>query len=336
MEKAVIKGESVPGRLRKNAIMEKVFEQLLSKALRSRSTDIHFNISDEKLTVSMRTIRGIVTLERDTADLRLFNWLLYQAHLDPSAASLPQSGSFSYYFSGSYYDFRFSAVSSFSGRNAVLRILNCHGGLKLSELTVIEQDQKRLKEILKLKSGLVIFSGPTGQGKTTTLYSLLRQFRNKTIFSIEDPIEAVQENIVQLQVNEFIGFSYDEGIRQILRHNPDVLMIGEIRDEKTAQMTLRAALTGCLVFSSLHCSSVTGAIQRLLQLNLERYQLASALALIVNQRLCRLAGKMRYSCVYDFLEKPQISEILLDNALIQPGLEEKIRILEKEGVLENE
>ncbi|MBQ1827528.1 MAG: Flp pilus assembly complex ATPase component TadA [Erysipelotrichaceae bacterium] len=316
--------------------MEKTFEQLLAKALRSRSTDIHFNITDDKLTVSMRTIRGIVTLERDSADLRLFNWLIYQAHLDPSATALPQSGSFTYYYSGSYYDFRFSTVSSFTGRNAVLRILNCHGGLKISELTVIEQDRNRLSEILKLKSGLVIFSGPTGQGKTTTLYSLLRQFRNKTVFSIEDPIEAVQENIVQLQVNEFIGFSYDEGIKQILRHNPDVLMIGEIRDEKTAQMTLRAALTGCLVFSSLHCASVTGALQRLLQLNLDRYQLANALALIVNQRLCRLSGKLRYSCIYDFLEKPQINDILLNNAQIEGSLEKKIEHLERNGVLENE
>ncbi|MBQ4254161.1 MAG: Flp pilus assembly complex ATPase component TadA, partial [Erysipelotrichaceae bacterium] len=183
--------------------MEKTFEQLLAKALRSRSTDIHFNITDDKLTVSMRTIRGIVTLERDSADLRLFNWLIYQAHLDPSATALPQSGSFTYYYGGSYYDFRFSTVSSFTGRNAVLRILNCHGGLKISELTVIEQDRNRLSEILKLKSGLVIFSGPTGQGKTTTLYSLLRQFRNKTVFSIEDPIEAVQENIVDLFFNRF-------------------------------------------------------------------------------------------------------------------------------------
>ncbi|MBR0138533.1 MAG: Flp pilus assembly complex ATPase component TadA [Erysipelotrichaceae bacterium] len=316
--------------------MEKTFEQLLAKAIRSRSTDIHFNIADDRLTVSLRTIRGMVTVERDINDMRLFNWLLYQAHLDPSASTLPQSGSFTHYYQGNYYDFRFSTVNSFAGRNAVLRILNCHGGLKLNELTIIEEDQKKLKDLLKLKNGLVIFSGPTGQGKTTTLYSLLRQFRNKTIFSIEDPIEVIQENIVQLQVNEFIGFSYDEGIKQILRHNPDVLMIGEIRDEKTAQMTLRAALTGCLVFSSLHCSSVTGALQRLLQLNVDRYQLSNALAMVVNQRLCRIKGKMRYSCIYEFLERKQISDILISNAQIKPHLEEKISFLQKEGVIEDE
>lgn len=316
--------------------MEKRFEEILAKALRSRTTDVHFNIADERITISLRTIRGMTRLDEDSRDMKLFNWLIYQANLDPAVHALPQSGSFGYYHKGSYYDFRFSCVSSFSGRNAVLRILNFHGGLKISELTVVEEDQKKLESLLKLKNGMVIFSGPTGQGKTTTLYSLLRSFQNRTLFSIEDPIEALQENIVQLQVNENIGFSYDQAIKQVLRHNPDVLMIGEIRDEKTAKMAVRAALSGTLVFTSLHCSSAFGAIERLLQLGVEKQQLLASLAVITNQRLLKLKGKMKYSCIYEFLWQDQIEEILRKDLYLQPLLSNKISTLINQEVLEDE
>ncbi len=151
-------------------------------------------------------------------------------------------------------------------KNGVLRILNCRQGLSLDQLTYDQEVQAVFKRWLLAHSGLIVFSGLTGSGKTTTMYSLLALMGDKTIYSLEDPIEVVQDNIIQLEINEKIGFDYDEGIKQELRHNPDVLMIGEIRDEKTAKMAVRAALTGVLVLTSLHARNISSSVNRLLEL----------------------------------------------------------------------
>lgn len=316
--------------------MEKRFEEILSKAIRSKSTDVHFNIVENRIDIRIRTIKGLVNIEGRSEDMNLFNWLLYLSHLDPSTYNKPQSGSFTYYFRGIYYDFRFSVVNTVSGKNAVLRILNCQKGLKLNELTVIEEDQNSLAELLTLKGGLVIFTGTTGQGKTTTMYSLLSMMKNRTVFSIEDPIEVKINSMVQIQVNEKINLSYDQAIAQVLRHNPEVIMIGEIRDEKTAKMAVRAALTGCLVFTSMHCKTSVSALQRLIQLGVDRDDLLAGLSAISNQRLVKCCGKYRYSCIYEFLNEEQIRSILLGNREIKSYLDEKISNYVKAGVIECE
>ena len=148
--------------------------------------------------------------------------------------------------------------------------------------------------------------------------------KGKTVFSLEDPIEVAQENVVQMEINEKTGFSYDEGIRQIMRHNPDIIMIGEIRDEKTAKMTVRAALTGCLVVTSMHSRSTVSAMNRLLELGVNRSDLAESAVGIVNQRLMKKYGEDSYTCVYDLLNEDQIRGYLLRNDPVRSRMEEKV------------
>ncbi len=315
--------------------MEQRFEQLLSKALRNKVTDIHFQLVEGNINVFMRGINGIIHLPTDEADNQLFNWLQYQAHLDITS-NLPQSGSFTYFYRKRYYDFRFATLFTSKTRDGVLRILNCHTGLTLEEITKDKWIQKQMMRCLKKKSGLVLFTGLTGTGKTTTMYSLLQMIKGKSIYSLEDPIEVVQNNIVQLEINPKISFGYDEGITQILRHNPDILMIGEIRDETTAKMAVRAALTGTLVVSSLHARSTTSAIRRMLELNVNAHDLADVSIGIFNQQLCKQKGINQYICVFDFLNQEEVSGYIFGREMIVDNMQQRLLQAMQEGVIENE
>ena len=289
--------------------MEKRFESIIRLALRHRATDIHFSLSDEGISIQIRGIDGLLKLKTDREDEKLFNYLKYQAHIDLSSLNRPQVGAFTYFLDGMFYDFRLAVITTARVRNGVLRILNCHGGMPLAEITADREAQKTFLSWLNKRSGLIIFSGLTGSGKTTTLYSLLKQARNRMVYSLEDPIEVVHDNIIQLEVNERIGFGYDEGIKQILRHNPDIVMIGEIRDEKTAKMAVRAALTGCLVVTSLHARSTTSAINRLVELGVNRHDLLDCLEAVVSQRLCKVRNDNRYTCIFDILTRSEIKAV---------------------------
>ena len=290
--------------------MEHRFEELLETALYHKATDIHFNITPDGSAIYLRGLSGLLKMESRQDDDRLFNYLQYMANLDISCLNKPHSGAFSYYFRGQFYDFRFAVIQTSRFRNGVLRILNCHEGLSLDQLTSDKEVQDTFTGWLEKRSGLILFTGLTGSGKTTTLYSLLKLAKGKTIYSIEDPIEVVQDNIVQLEVNDRIGFGYDEGITQILRHNPDIMMIGEIRNEITARMCVRAALTGTLVRSSLHCRSASSAINRLTELTVKLQDLKDCAIGIVSQRLVRLRDHSGYTCVYDILPDELLQKAL--------------------------
>lgn len=287
--------------------MEQRFEEILSIALQKKSTDIHISISEQKLTLAVRTIDGLLSLPTQQQDEKLFNYLMYQAHLDVTN-KLPQTGSFQYFFQNDYYDFRFAVILTNKIKNGVLRILNCHNGLPIERISKDETTRYQLQNMIHKKHGLLIFSGPTGSGKTTTMYSLLKLLKGKTIYSLEDPIEVVQENIIQLEVNERKNFGFSQGIRQILRHNPDVLMIGEIRDENTAQMAIRAALTGCLVVSSLHSFSTISALGRLVELGGNPQDIMDCTIGIFNQRLVKEKGKKKYFCIFDYIDHQGIMD----------------------------
>ena len=312
--------------------MEHRFEELLETALYHQATDLHFNVTPESCSISLRGLDGLVRLEGRKNDDRLFNYLQYMANLDVTCLNKPQSGAFSYFFHGQYYDFRFAVIQTSRYKNGVLRILNCHQGLSLSQLTDDKEVQNTFSSWLNRRSGLILFTGLTGSGKTTTLYSLLKLARGKTIYSIEDPIEVVQDNIIQLEVNERIGFGYDEGIKQILRHNPDIIMIGEIRDERTARMCIRAALTGTLVLSSLHCRNASSAINRLVELTVKLQDLKDCAIGIVSQRLVRLKDHSGYRCVYDILQDEQLSRALEGSYSSEGRLDQMINAGVEKGI----
>jgi len=309
--------------------MDECFEILLAKALRLKATDIHFQFLERKISIFIRGFNGINKCCFDFDEYKLFNYLQYKAHLDVTSQQ-PQSGSFSYFYKGYYYDFRLATVISNNLKDGVLRILNCHQGLKIEQLTFQKDIQETMLNLLNKKSGLVLFAGLTSQGKTTTMYSLLKMIKNKTIYSLEDPIEVVQDNIVQLQINETIKFGYDEGIKQILRHNPDILMIGEIRDEQTAKMAIRAALTGTLVLSSLHAKSKTSAIRRLLELSCSSDDLKEVLLALFTQRLVKLKSKKQYVCIYDYLSNEQLKDYLQGKELI-----DQLEVIYQQAIKEN-
>lgn len=287
-------------------VMDDRFEQLLDIALQKQATDIHFSFDQQGSRIMIRGIDGLREVPSLLDDERLLNYMEYMAHLNISMTDQPQSGSFSRFHIDRFYDFRLAVIRTSRMRNAVLRILNCHDGLKLSELTDSEDTARTFSQWLKRRSGLILFTGLTGSGKTTTIYSLLRTVKGRTIYSLEDPIEVVQDNIVQLEINEKNGLDYDCGIRQILRHNPDIMMIGEIRDRTTARMTVRAALTGCLVISSLHARSVPAAITRMMELGVQKNDLSECLSGIANQRLMKAADGSHYVCIYDIADMPEI------------------------------
>ena len=314
--------------------MEKRFEEILRIALFHKATDIHISVFSDNAEIKVRGINGLVQIKSEPEDIQLFNYLQYQARLDITCLNKPQSGSFSYFFDGHFMDFRFAVLVTRNMKNGVLRVLNCQYEKSLDSLTYDKESIERFREWLNLRSGLILFTGLTGSGKTTTLYTLLNEATGKTIYSLEDPIEIAQSNIMQLEINEKIGFGYDEGIKQILRHNPDIIMIGEIRDEKAAKMTVRAALTGCLVLTSLHAKSTTSAITRLLELGVQKNDLFDSLIGIVNQRLLKRKNCNDFTCVYDILDGYELEEYMNNPNYRDNSMDLKIADAVEKGILE--
>ena len=274
--------------------------ELLRIAIKYDVSDIHFSVLDKDITIEMRVQQKIRKLKAKDSDLNLFYYLMYQANLDISEVHEPQTGSFDVYVGNRSVSCRFSLVSSHRITSGVLRILNHQHELSIEDLTYRQDHIAWLKEIGNYRDGLFLFCGPTGSGKTTSLYTILNQVEQKKIYTLEDPIEVYQDRFVQLQINEKQHLSYAEGIKQLMRHDPDIIMIGEIRDAEAAKMAVRTALTGHLVVTSLHSFSCVGAIERMIDLGVEDVQLQEVLKGITSQRL--------YEDVYD--KKIGIYEIM--------------------------
>lgn len=259
------------------------FEEILAFALASNATDIHFELNNDKKipTISIRTIDGFMTHKSVEHDRRLMEYLKYKGNLDLIQSKHPQSGSFTYVFDEVQYYFRIAVLKSQFLEVCVVRILNTF----YVDERIFDSIKDELTYVLKQTHGLIIFSGPTGSGKTTSMYTLMQMYKGKKIYSIEDPIEIYFDSIVQVNVNNNRNFGYKEAITQILRHDPDIICIGEIRDEQAAQMAIRAAFTGHLVICTVHATNCEMTIQRLLDLNVSEQDLKDNLLMIANQRL---------------------------------------------------
>ena len=280
--------------------------EILRIALAYRVSDIHFSLSENGGTViEMRVDGKIRQLKSGEKDGRLFHYLMYRANLDVSSVFEPQTGSFEITVDGVRLSLRFAIMSAWQRTSGVLRILNSTSGITIDSLCKDETVLGWMKRIPDMKNGLIIFSGPTGSGKTTALYTILDAVKERKIFTLEDPVEVIHENYVQLQVNEK-QMGYAEGIRQLMRHDPDIIMIGEIRDSLAANMAVRSALTGHLVVTSLHSFSCVGAIGRMLELGVERAALRSVLRGVSNQRLFMDAQGKRTG-IYECLDENGIA-----------------------------
>ncbi|MBU1019522.1 MAG: GspE/PulE family protein [Patescibacteria group bacterium] len=265
-------------------------------AMKTQASDIHYQPEENHVTVRFRIdgiLQDIFDLDKNTYQY-IANQLKYQAKMKLNVATKPQDGRFYFNFNKRKVDVRVSALPTEYGETFVLRLLDSgEKAMTLSGMGFAGRNLELLEKATKASNGMVLVTGPTGSGKTTTLYAMLRVFNKPEvkIITLEDPIEYHIENVAQSQVNEKRGYTFGAGLRSVLRQDPDVVMIGEIRDSQTAETAAQAALTGHVLLSTLHTNSAVETIPRLTNIGLKPYMIAPAIHTIVAQRLVRVLCK---------------------------------------------
>jgi len=271
----------------------KFVNSLFYQAIKKKASDIHIELHEFKGEIRYR-INGVLTkhIELDKNIMALVvSRIKVISQLDISEKRLPQDGRTSIKLSGRTLDIRVSVLPTFYGERVVMRILMQSEDIpSLENLGIDINITKKLIDLSDNAHGMILVTGPTGSGKSTTLHSLLHkiQSRDKNIITVEDPVEYKSDTINQIQVNEAVGLTFASGLRSILRQDPDIIMVGEIRDEQTASIAVQSALTGHLVFSTLHTNTAPSAITRLLDMGVERFLISSALLGVLAQRLVRV------------------------------------------------
>ncbi len=274
------------------APMIRAVEQIIAAAVRKSASDIHFEPDEKSLRIRMRNdgvLQSFLLIPKDLQDAFIAR-IKVMSNLDVSETRLPQDGRFSFTLGRRELGLRVSCLPTNFGESVVLRILDSGNLLlNLQSLGLRKADETALGAAVCRPHGVLLVTGPTGSGKTTTLYTALNAVNRleRAVFTLEDPIEYRLPHIRQTQVAEKIGLSFSSGLRTLLRQDPDVLLVGETRDKETAQLMVRAALTGHLVFSSLHTNDSFSAIPRLIDLGVEPFLLPATLHMIIAQRLVR-------------------------------------------------
>ena len=271
----------------------RLINAMLTEAIKQEASDIHIETFESRMQIRFRVdgvLREVLQPNRTLAPM-LISRIKVMAKLDIAEKRVPQDGRISLKVAGHEVDVRVSTMPSNESERIVLRLLDKQAGrLDLSALGLCDSDKSRLDELLHRPHGIVLVTGPTGSGKTTTLYTGLQRIRtgDKNILTIEDPVEYDLEGVGQTQVNMKAGMTFAKGLRAILRQDPDVVMVGEIRDLETAQIAIQASLTGHLVLSTLHTNTAIGAITRLEDMGVEPFLLASSVVGVLAQRLVRI------------------------------------------------
>ncbi len=278
-----------------DASIIKFVNQVMAEALELRATDVHVEPFESQLRVRYR-IDGVLQEANIPPQVRKYHAAIVSrikilSHLDIAEKRLPQDGRIRLKIAGREIDLRVSVIPMIHGEAVVLRILDRGDALLgLEHLGMGSREVKVWQQVLDLPHGIILVTGPTGSGKTTSLYAALSKINNSDlkIITIEDPVEYQLRGINQIQVNTKSGLTFASGLRSILRHDPDVVLIGEIRDRETAEIAVQASLTGHLVFSTLHTNDAPGAATRLVEMGVEPYLVASSLEMVAAQRLVRL------------------------------------------------
>jgi type II secretion system protein E len=272
--------------------------QVLAEALELRATDVHVEPFEDQLRVRYRVDGNLVEANIPPQvrkyQAAIVSRLKILSHLDIAEKRLPQDGRIRLKVAGREIDLRVSVIPMLHGEAVVMRILDRGDALLgLEHLGMAKRDRNAWERVLDMPHGIILVTGPTGSGKTTTLYAALSKINKPDlkIITIEDPVEYQLRGINQIQVNTKSGLTFAAGLRAILRHDPDVVLIGEIRDKETAEIAVQASLTGHLVFSTLHTNDAPGAATRLVDMDVEPYLVASSLEMVAAQRLVRLICK---------------------------------------------
>ncbi|WP_298147493.1 type II secretion system ATPase GspE [uncultured Acinetobacter sp.] len=275
-----------------DAPIVRLINALLSEAIRVGASDIHIEAFEKKLSVRLRVdgqLREIVQPRRELAPL-LVSRIKVMARLDIAEKRIPQDGRISLRLAGREVDVRVSTLPSSHGERVVMRLLDKQAGrLNMSHLGLMDEEYQRLKTLVHRPHGIILVTGPTGSGKTTTLYAALADLNDgsRNILTAEDPIEYQLEGIGQTQVNTKVDMTFARALKAMLRQDPDVVMVGEIRDLETAEIAVQASLTGHLVLSTLHTNTAIGAVTRLKDMGIEPFLLSSSLIGVIAQRLVR-------------------------------------------------
>ncbi|WP_456274056.1 competence type IV pilus ATPase ComGA [Bacillus sp. AK031] len=311
--------------------IEALADSILKKAVSKNVTDVHLFPRKEDYLMQHRT-NGILTPNISIPSLegeRLISHFKFMASMDIGEKRKPQSGSFSLKIAGKTLDLRISTLPVTDLKESlVIRILPQQLSIPIEKLSLYSSSARKLLALMMNSHGLIMFTGPTGSGKTTTLYSLVEHCSSvmqRNVVTLEDPVEKNNDSLVQVQVNEKAGITYSAGLRAILRHDPDIIMVGEIRDEETAEIAVRAALTGHLVLSTMHTKDAKGAIYRLMELGIQWHEIQQSIIAVSAQRLinlicpscgescsetCTRVGASKRAAIYEILSGTALKEVL--------------------------
>jgi type II secretory ATPase GspE/PulE/Tfp pilus assembly ATPase PilB-like protein len=316
----------------------RLVDTTLYSAIQRRASDIHIETQDDAVHVKYR-IDGVLQPAMRPIDKRFHSTIISRvkvmAELDIAEKRVPQDGRFKLRMPGKTIDFRVSIMPSVHGEDAVIRILDKESiseqfhELRLDILGFPDDELRRFRKYIAEPYGMVLVTGPTGSGKTTTLYAALSEIKSieDKIITIEDPVEYQLRGITQIPINEKKGLTVARGLRSILRHDPDKIMVGEIRDAETAQIAINSALTGHLVFTTVHANNVLDVLGRFLNMGVEAYQFVSALNCVLAQRL------VRNICVH--CKRPAvITRAMLEESALDPALETSGLFFEGAGCME--
>lgn len=294
--------------------ISELVNDLILEAATKQVSDIHFHPLKEKVEIYFRLANKLkYKMEiHPTKYSKLLRYIKFKARLDLSLSRTPQDGSFEYYAEDDLIFLRVSTIPLMSGESLVLRLINESTQYDFASLSYYPEDLENIYQTIKGKNGLYVFTGPTGSGKTTSMYSILNRLAiqdKKKIITIENPIEIVNHNFVQMQINQEMGISYSVALRASLRQDPDVIMIGEIRDEETARNVFRAGLTGHTVITTMHTKNKYGVIERFLDYGFLISEIESVLIGVSNQRLIK-NHQQQIRSFYDYASSREIKEMI--------------------------
>lgn len=314
--------------------ISKALSTILEYAAKNGASDVHIEPLQDSLKIRCRVdgiLREILRLPKST-EPPLISRIKILANLKIDEHRIPQDGEFSINAAGKDIDLRIAISPTVWGEQVVIRLLDKSGtSLKLEDMGYTGRALRTIREGIKGTSGMVLTSGPTGSGKSTSLYALLQEVKSDAIniVTLEDPVEYKMQGVNQIQVNADVGLTFGNGLRSILRQDPDVVMVGEIRDKETAELAVQAALTGHLVFSTLHTNSAAGILPRLLDMGIEPFLIASTVRTVIGQRLVRRIGPKKESYQSDKVETEAIRQTI--GHLLPKTKEEVAKISEDLG-----
>lgn len=297
----------------------KLLEDIIILAIDNKASDIHIREFLSECILEYRIDGNLikVDIEKNISINELISRIKILSRLNLTEKRLPQDGSFSFEYKDRFFDIRVATLPTINGENIVLRILNSNmDNLSLQNLGFDMEKEKILRNICKNTHGIFFITGPTGSGKSTTLLSLMYILNDgkRKIISIEDPVENKLDFVVQVQVKEEIGLSFEKILKSTLRSDPDIIIISEIRDEITAKIAIRAALTGHLVLTTLHTNDVISTFSRLIDMQIPKYLLLDSLLGILSQRLIFDEKASKRICVSELLEmNEEVKEIFFNN-----------------------